>query len=243
MKLFDPRIWTRPALLLLAVLAVQLLLPRMQAELGYAPLSAAIAQEEEATPQPKERETRRTPALRNKVYEKLAEAQAAAEAKDFNTAAKILDDMISSGGKKSLNSYELANVYNLYAFIHYSREDYNKALQAYENVVSQPDIPLAMEMNTRFTIAQLYFVQENWQKGIDALLDWFEVTDNPSADSYVLLAQGYYQTKKYDLALQNVEKAISMWNEKQAAKPAAERKPPIFPAASRIPGRSITTTA
>ena len=30
----------------------------------------------------KQRETRRTPALRNKVYEKLAEAQAFAEAKD-----------------------------------------------------------------------------------------------------------------------------------------------------------------
>ena len=58
--------------------------------------------------------------------------------------------MISAGGKRELNSYELANVYNLYAFIHYSREDYGKALQAYENVVSQPDIPLAMEINTRF---------------------------------------------------------------------------------------------
>ena len=215
MKLFDSRIWTRPALLVVAVLAVQLLLPRLQAELGYAPLSAAVAQEnEEAAPQPKERETRRTPALRNKVYEKLAEAQAAAEAKDYNTAAKILDDMIASGGKKSLNSYELANVYNLYAFIHYSREDYNKALKAYENVVSQPDIPLAMEMNTRFTIAQLYFVQENWQKGIEALLQWFDMTENPNANAYVLLSQGYYQVKDYDKALKNVETAIDMYKAK-----------------------------
>jgi tetratricopeptide (TPR) repeat protein len=215
MKVFDSRIWTRPALLVLAVLAVQLLLPRLQAELGYLPLSAAVAQEgEEAAPQPKERETRRTPALRNKVYEKLAEAQAAAEAKDYNTAAKILDGMIASGGKKSLNSYELANVYNLYAFIHYSREDYNKALQAYENVVSQPDIPLAMEMNTRFTIAQLYFVQENWTKGIDALLQWFDMTENPNANAYVLLSQGYYQVKDYDKALKNVETAIDMYKAK-----------------------------
>ena len=99
------------------------------------------------------------------MYEKLAEAQAAAEAKDLNTAQRILDGMIAGGGKKALNSYELANVYNLYAFIYYSREDYAKALQSYEKVVAQPDIPLAMEINTRFTIAQLYFVQEQWQKG------------------------------------------------------------------------------
>jgi tetratricopeptide (TPR) repeat protein len=171
-------------------------------------LSSAVAQEEKKKEQ---RETRRTPALRNKVYEKLAEAQAAAEAKDYNTAAKVLDGMIASGGKKALNSYELANVYNLYAFIYYSREDYAKALQAYENVVKQPDIPLAMEVNTKFTIAQLYFVQEKWQKGINALLEWFKITESPNANAYVLLSQGYYQLKDYDKALLNVEKAISMY--------------------------------
>ena len=122
--------------------------------------------------------------------------------------------MIASGGKKALNSYELANVYNLYAFIHYSREDYQKALQAYEQVVAQPDIPLAMEINTRYTIAQLYFVQEDWKRGVDALLKWFEMTDTPNANAYVLLSQGYYQMKDYDKALFNVEKAISMYKEK-----------------------------
>ena len=214
MRLCNFQTWTRAALLAVPVLAVQLALPQLQAALGFAPLSVAFAQEDADAPKPKERETRRTPALRNKVYEKLAEAQAAAEAKNFNEAAKVLDDMIASGGKNSLNSYELANVYNLYAFVHYSREDYGKALQAYENVVAQPDIPLAMEMNTRFTIAQLYFVQEQWQKGINALLQWFDMTENPNANSYVLLAQGYYQTKDYDKALTNVKKAINMNLEK-----------------------------
>jgi Skp family chaperone for outer membrane proteins len=112
-------------------------------------LPLALAQEE----QTEERETRKTPALRNAIYEKLAEAQTAAEEKDLATAEKILNDMINDRGKGELNSYELANVYNLMAFIHYSREDYGRALQAYENVVRQPDIPLAMEINTRYTIA------------------------------------------------------------------------------------------
>ena len=207
MKLSDSRVWMRATLLVLPVVVAQVGIARLQAEIGMPAFSSAYAQEEKKP----QRETRRTPALRNNIYEKLAEAQAAAEAKDYNQAASILDDMISSGGKNALNSYELANVYNLYAFIHYSREDYAKALQAYENVVSQPDIPLAMEINTKYTIAQLYFVQEQWQKGINALLDWFAVTDNPNANAYVLLAQGYYQTKDYDKALLNVEKAINMY--------------------------------
>ena len=71
-------------------------------------------------------------------------------------------------------------------------------------MIAQPDIPLAMEINTRFTIAQLYFVQEKWQQGIDALLMWFDLNEKPNAGAYVLLAQGYYQVKDYNSALQNV---------------------------------------
>jgi len=208
MKLFKPRTWIHAALLAVPVVATQVAVSQLQADLGWQALSSASAQEKKG---PDTRETRRTPALRNNVYEKLAAAQEAAEAKDLNQAASILDGMIASGGKNALNSYELANVYNLYAFIHYSREDYAKALKAYEEVVRQPDIPIAMEVNTKYTIAQLYFVQEQWQKGINALLEWFAVTDTPNANAYVLLAQGYYQTKDYDKALQNVVKAINMY--------------------------------
>jgi tetratricopeptide (TPR) repeat protein len=198
----------RPLLVAAALMAAQLALSPIDDTglTGFAPVSA---QEGE-----KEQETRRTPALRNKVYEKLSEAQAAAEAKDLATASSILDDMLAGRRDNELNSYELANVYNLYAFIHYSNEDFAAALQAYENVIRQPEIPLAMEINTRFTVAQLYFVQERWREGIEALNQWFEMTDKPNTNAYVLLAQGYYQLEDYDRALENIEIAIADYEEK-----------------------------
>jgi tetratricopeptide (TPR) repeat protein len=207
MRRFKPTIWIRATLLAVPVLATQVLVTQLQIDTEVRPLSVAAAAEADKKP---ERETRRTPALRNDVYEKLSEAQVAAEAKDLAGAKAILDQMIAESGSKGLNSYELANVYNLYAFIQYSKEDYAGALKSYEKVVSQPDIPLAMEINTRFTIAQLYFVQEEWQKGIDALNKWFAMTDTPNANAYILLAQGYYQVKDYDKALVNVDKAMDM---------------------------------
>ena len=142
MNWFKPTLWTRAALLALPVIASQVALTQLQMDAGLNPMSAALAADGDKKP---ERETRRTPALRNKVYEKLSEAQVAAEAKDLGTAQRILDEMVAAGGKKALNSYELANVYNLYAFIQYSREDYAGALRSYGKVVSQPDIPLAMD--------------------------------------------------------------------------------------------------
>ncbi|MFT5710724.1 MAG: putative Zn-dependent protease [Halioglobus sp.] len=211
MTLFKSQTWIRASLLAVPVVAVQLAVSQVQSDFDMNPFSSAFGQEEKAK---KQQETRRTPALRNKVYEKLAEAQVAAEAKDWKTARGVLDNMIEAGGKKALNSYELANVYNLYAFIYYSAEDYPNALKSYEEVVSQPDIPLAMEINTKYTIAQLYFVLEDWNKGIAALKVWFDVTENPPASAYVMLAQGYYQVKDYKQALVNVQTAINMYKEK-----------------------------
>jgi len=158
----------------------------------------------------KERETRKTPALRNNIYERLAEAQAFAEAKQYTEAEAVLNDMLDATSKKSkLNRYELANVYNTYAYLRYAVEDYDGALNYYQKVIDQrPEIPLALEINTLYTVAQLYFLQENWQKGIDTLNTWMSVTDTPSTNAYVLLANGYFQLKDYDKSLSNIQIAI-----------------------------------
>ena len=174
--------------------------------------STALAADEAEKKKPQE--TRRTPALRNKVYERLAEAQVFIENKQYDEGLEVLRDMESESGKRKLNSYELANLYNLVAFVKYSQEDYKGALVAYENVVKQPDIPLAMEINTRYTVAQLYFVMEDWQSGIDALKEWFEVADAPSAQAYILLGQGYYQLKDYDSSLENTLIAMNLYRDK-----------------------------
>ena len=158
----------------------------------------------------KERETRKTPALRNNIYEKLAEAQTFAEAKQYAEAEAVLNDMLDATSKKSkLNRYELANVYNTYAYLRYAVEDYDGALDYYQKVIDQrPEIPLALEINTLYTVAQLYFLQENWQKGIDTLNTWMSVTETPSTNAYVLLANGYFQLKDYDKSLSNIQIAI-----------------------------------
>lgn len=168
----------------------------------------AAAQETKDKPPEK---TRRTPALRNDVYEKLSKAQAAAEEGDFNGAKKVLDDLaaLQREGKK-LNSYELANLYNFYAFICFEEENYKCVLDSYRKVLAQPDIPIAMENSTLYAVAQIYFVLEDYPGAIKAMNKWFAAVENPQPDAYVLLAQAYYQTKQFDLALTNVEKAMSI---------------------------------
>ncbi len=202
--------WLRAALLALPLLALQLVVSQALMDAGYT-TGVAFAQEKAKKNQ---QETRRTPALRNKVYERLSEAQAFIETKEYDEAIEVLRKMEEAGGKRKLNSYELANLYNLFAFVYYSQDKYLEALGEYEKLVAQPDIPLAMEINTRYTIAQLYFVMEEWRQGVDALHAWFDVTESPSAQAYILLGQGYYQIKDYDNALKNTLIAVNMYKDK-----------------------------
>lgn len=202
--------WLRAALLALPLLALQLVVSQALMD-GAVTIGVAFAAEKEKK---KPQETRRTPALRNKVYERLSEAQVFIEAKQYAEAIEVLQKMEEAGGKRALNSYELANLYNLFAFVYYSQEDYKAALGSYEKLVTQPDIPLAMEINTRYTIAQLYFVMEDWANGVEALHDWFKVAETPSARAYILLGQGYYQLKDYDNALKNTLIAVNMYKDK-----------------------------
>jgi uncharacterized protein HemY len=60
----------------------------------------------------------------------------------------------------------------------------------------------------------MYFALENYKDGVDMLLTWFERSELVGANAYVLLAQGQYQLKQYDNALSNVDKAVSMYKEK-----------------------------
>ena len=55
-------------------------------------------------------------------------------------------------------------MYNSYAFVYYAQEDYPKVIQAYRNVVAQVDIPLAMELNAKYQLAQLYFMVEDYKE-------------------------------------------------------------------------------
>lgn len=198
------------AIFLAVVIATATIIPTKHTQGFVFSSSVANAQQDESKPK---RKTRRTPALRNKVYEKLGKVQEAVDAKNYRSAIVLLDEMRRSK-KPTLNSYELANVWNMYAFVYYTQENFPKALSSYRQVIAQPDLPEAFENNTRFTIAQLYFVTEDYKRGVDELLAWFRTAQNPDANAHVLLAQGYYQLKDYRKSLQNVNKAVSMYREK-----------------------------
>jgi tetratricopeptide (TPR) repeat protein len=174
---------------------------------GDAPGALASVSHAQAAEPRKERKTRKTPAMREKTYKKLSESRELAEADDFAGALRALDNLSRQRG---LNSYELAQMHNFYGFIHFSQENYAQAVRDYENVLAQPNLPLGMETSTIYTLAQLYFTQEDYLGAENQLRKWFTVADNPGPEPYILLGQALYQQNKFREAIVPVERAISI---------------------------------
>ena len=154
-----------------------------------------------------QQETRKTPAMRERVYSRLSEAQACADEDDMPCARELLDRVRQMS---NLNSYEIAQMWNFYAFIYFSQDNYREAIRAYENVLQQADLPLGLETTTIFTLTQLYFQEERFEDSLAMLERWFVLTPTPAPDPYVLKAQIYYSLERFREGIEPVRTAIQV---------------------------------
>lgn len=153
---------------------------------------------------------RRTPALRPIVFKRLDEVR---EYTDAGEPGKALDKLASLE-KMPRNSYEKAMTYNMYAYVYFNQEKYSDALANYEKVLTIDTIPESLEQTTRYTVAKLHLMQEQYDKALAMINSWFESVGNPGEEAYILRAQMYYQLEQFDKALPDVKQAIAMTLEK-----------------------------
>ena len=156
--------------------------------------NTVLAQQSEEA---RERKTRRAPAMRAPAFRKLEAAQMAMEEKDYVKAEEELEDLANMRG---LNGYEAAMRWNYRAFLYYELEDMDRAINAYEMVLQQPAIPVALEDNIRFTVAQLYFATEQYEKSLEYMNEWFKYQEEPGALPYIFVGQAYYALGRFDEA-------------------------------------------
>ena len=162
---------------------------------------------QESSDSGEKRKTRKTPSMSEKVYKKLTEAQELIEAKDYDAGLAALSDLAR---EPKLSDYEKAQLYNYFAYTYFTLERYEDAIYSYETVLAQPDLPEALETNSLYTLAQLYFIIENYRKAVDIINRWFDLTEKPTENAYMLLGQGYYQLEEYKNSLVPLNKAYGM---------------------------------
>jgi tetratricopeptide (TPR) repeat protein len=151
-------------------------------------------------------ETQETASMRESTYKELAKAQDAAEAERYGEATQVLDKL----SKTELNNYERSQLLNLYAYVYYAQDNIPRAITTYEQLLQQPELPEALETSTTYTLSQLYFMQEDWQRSIAMLERWMQLTDKENKTAYEMMAQAYYQLGQYDKALTPAWKVVEL---------------------------------
>lgn len=146
----------------------------------------------------------RVPAMREPIYRQLGAARELADKEDLAGAIQALDKL----NAQNLNSYERAMTWNLYAFVHYTKQDYGKATAAYRKVLEQRPIPESLRNATLFGLAQMLVATEQYQASLDALKEWFALVDAPNPGAVMLLGQVHYQLGNYSEAREAIENAV-----------------------------------
>jgi tetratricopeptide (TPR) repeat protein len=153
-------------------------------------------------PKPVKPPTKQTQVIRAEVYKKMEVAQKAFDAKDYTGALSGLEALKS--GYDKLNDYEKATLWSLYGAVYYAKNDTKAAISAYIKELRQPNLPDGLRDAGLHTLAQLYFIVEDYDKAIVVIRNWIRVSTEPQPDGYVLLAQAYFQKNKFGEA----EKAL-----------------------------------
>ncbi|MCH8227193.1 MAG: hypothetical protein IIC63_02090, partial [Proteobacteria bacterium] len=168
----------------------------------------------QALAQDKQRKTKQTVAMSQKVYEKLIEIQELVEAKNYANAQRLIDDVSRVTGKKSkLSDYERAQIYNLEGYSYYLQERYADAIRSYEKVLAQPELPEALVLSTLKTMAQLQFTQEDYKEALVTIDRLMQAVAEPSADIFMLKGQALFQMERYNEALNPIKTAIDLYRD------------------------------
>ena len=174
---------------------------------GFIGFSTAQAQEEYEDNTKSKRKTKKTGAMTEKVAKKLQVAQEAIEAEQLEEGIEILNEILEL---RRLTDYERAQVNYFFAYVAYLKEDYRGAINYYNKVLREEEVPEGLLSSARYTIAQLWFQLEEWEKAIRAVDDLLVNSESPRPDLYILKGSALYQLKKYTEMIPVIRAAIDL---------------------------------
>jgi len=194
----------------LAVFSAAFLLPLLVAVVApNASISGAVvvaAEKEE--PKYKNVKTRKRQSVGARCSKALEKVQPEIELENWAGSLEMLKE-IEVNVKTCASDYEQTQVWKFSAYIYYSLDDYKNAIRSYRRVVDGEGTPIELKLDTRYTLAQLYTVLEDYKNAAKELEIWMEASLIVGADAKMLLAQIYYQLERKNDSLRFVNEAIA----------------------------------
>ncbi len=135
-----------------------------------------------------------------KIHDLMAESQ-------YDEALVLLDKLKP---KAKRSKYEYATVMQTYGFAYASKDQYKKAVDAFQESLKTRALPKEIQQPMRYNISQLLAAIPDYKASAEAYEVWFLKAKKPSAANFVFAATIYAQLKDYDKAVKNIKTAIDM---------------------------------
>ena len=131
-----------------------------------------------------------------KVYEALEAVDEKGEpAPDMETVLSVLNDL--KANKDDLKSYDRSVMWNAWAYVYFSDAKYKQALDAYNNLMNEPESTIPLRTGALLSMGQLSMVLENYDQGIKYILQWMDEVEKVTAQAWSFLGQAYYAKEDY----------------------------------------------
>lgn len=140
---------------------------------------------------------------------KLLEAQELLQNDQYVEARAILDGF----NQEKLNPYERAVVNQMIGYSWANEGNYEEAGKSLAKAIEENALPPGQMLNTRYNLAQIYLMLEQYDRAVKEFELWFEATDNPTPTAYYALASAYYQADREDDAVEPAEQAVHLSEE------------------------------
>ena len=194
---------------LLAIFGAAFMLPLLIAVANPEALSGtSVLAAEKKQPKYKDVKTRKRQSVGGKCAKALEKVQVVLEEENWPESLKMLNG-IEASAKTCASDYEQTQIWKFKGYIYYSLDDFPRAIRNYRKVIDGVGTPLELALDTRYTVAQLYTVEEQYGKAAIELELWMDAANIIGGDARVLLAQIYYQLDRKAEALSMLELAIA----------------------------------
>ena len=157
----------------------------------------------------RERDDAAEKTLDPRVAEDLLEAYELIEEEEYEEGLARLDRLMERRGS-GMKPFDRASVLQVRGSAHVNVDDMQGALDDFVTALELDALPFEQQNRLRYTVAQLYFVNEEFEKAIRFFEEWMAGDVEVTHTTYFMLAASHFNLDNYAEAVEPIRTAIEM---------------------------------
>ena len=163
--------------------------------------SQVLAQDEDDDGRRAPPEARSSQTLGRRVFTRINEVMELRDLEQFAEALEVLGEIKEDFDRDRLNDREKFVMWQFYANIYQIQEQYDEAIEAYEQILLLENLTQEQLEQTLFYVGSLYYVQEQFRQAIAQFNEYNQIALEPNEDVFFRIGTAHYQLEEFPEAI------------------------------------------